>query len=404
MTEIISYEFDEFRLDALRRTLFHGGELRRLRPLAFELLLVLVQNHGQTLTKPEIIKRVWGVDTGDDRNFHVTLRSVRQALQDSAQNPRFIIKDANGYRFAAVVHELRTEPNEALSDLKDVSDGSSVESETTAVNDGLIEVRSSANETRIEEAPFATAARQLRVPTLHLVTASSLYASLFTCALLLEVAYLWTELGPTAKKLALPVFSWVFITSVTGLLIDWRWTTRGKSGGLLACILTFVAAFLLLYVALSFFLPDYPVTLARFQSRTAHTAYLKDALYFLPLGIIFIILPYHFVAAVRGDVQKRGYRSVSSLLAGEKERATPARAIYLRVWWLSVILCGVAVIALLLTNHLLDNLVRNEYMNLFTQLVMLRLALYFALGLECVFWYYRALNEIKRDCSACLES
>ncbi len=39
-------------------------------------------------------------------------------------------------------------------------------------------------------------------------------------------------------------------------------------------------------------------------------------------------------------------------------------------------------------------------MNLFTNLLQTRLALYFALGLECVVWYARALNEMKRECLA----
>jgi len=78
---------------------FFRGELRPLRPTAFELLLVFVANPGQTLTKDEVIRRVWGCDAGDDRNFHVTLHAVRQALRESAQAVSLIVRDASTIQY-----------------------------------------------------------------------------------------------------------------------------------------------------------------------------------------------------------------------------------------------------------------------------------------------------------------
>jgi DNA-binding winged helix-turn-helix (wHTH) protein len=108
MTKILCYEFEDFRLDPGKRTLLQSGELKHIRPLAFDMLLVLVQEHGKTLTKAEIIKHVWGLNRGDTGNFHVTLRAVREALGDSAQAAHYIIKESNGYRFASDVVEVRT--------------------------------------------------------------------------------------------------------------------------------------------------------------------------------------------------------------------------------------------------------------------------------------------------------
>lgn len=107
MTEILYYEVDDFRLDPDKRTLLHSGELKHIRPLAFDMLLVLIQEHGNTLTKAEIIKRVWGLNRADTGNFHVTLRAVREALGESARAAHYIIKESNGYRFAADVVEIR---------------------------------------------------------------------------------------------------------------------------------------------------------------------------------------------------------------------------------------------------------------------------------------------------------
>src|SRR5687767_5647667 len=112
MTEILCYQFEDFRLDPVKRTLLQNGELKHLRPLAFDMLLVLIQHHGKTLTKAEIIKRVWGLHRADDDNFHVTLRAVRKVLGESARTAHYIIKDSAGYRFAVDVIEIRTSSNQ----------------------------------------------------------------------------------------------------------------------------------------------------------------------------------------------------------------------------------------------------------------------------------------------------
>ena len=115
MTEILYYEFDDFRLDPGKRTLLQSGELKHIRPLAFDMLLVLIEGHGKTLTKEEIIKHVWGFNRADTGNFHETLRAVREALRESARTAHYIIKDSNGYRFAVDVVEVRTSNDQTSS-------------------------------------------------------------------------------------------------------------------------------------------------------------------------------------------------------------------------------------------------------------------------------------------------
>lgn len=51
-----------------------------------------------------------------------------------------------------------------------------------------------------------------------------------------------------------------------------------------------------------------------------------------------------------------------------------------------------------MTSRLLDHLKPGPHMNLFTQLVYLRGIVYFVLGIESLIWYYRAIDEIKREC------
>jgi hypothetical protein len=51
-----------------------------------------------------------------------------------------------------------------------------------------------------------------------------------------------------------------------------------------------------------------------------------------------------------------------------------------------------------MTSHIIDNLLPNPHLNLFIQLVQLRLVLYFVLGLECLLWYQHALDNIRGSC------
>src|SRR4029453_7913279 len=102
------------------------------------------------------------------------------------------------------------------------------------------------------------------------------------------------------------------------------------------------------------------------------------------------------VAAARRDLVSSSLQSLFSLLGDEARVIAPSGAVYIRVRTLSFLLCGAGVVALLLTNYLLDNLTSGEFTNLFTHLVTIRLAVYFALGLECLFWYQHAVNDIKR--------
>ena len=173
MVENMTYEFEGFRLDPTRRTLSNDGQLRSLRPTAFDLLVALVENHGRTVTKSDIIKRVWGADSADDRNFHVTLYAVRQSLGESAQAPHFIVRDANGYRFAVEVR-LRGSTTRAESD---------IEASTSEASNGK-RFRANGN---IQSGELSV--RETAKHFAFLLGACALYAALYSVALLLEVAY-----------------------------------------------------------------------------------------------------------------------------------------------------------------------------------------------------------------------
>jgi hypothetical protein len=234
----------------------------------------------------------------------------------------------------------------------------------------------------------------------HVLASCTLYALLYSVALLVEVAYQFDQFGSAALKIAPLVFLWILATSMAGLAVDWRRTQQRRTKGLTLSVSTFVAAALLLHAALWLFLPGYPLVQASIQTYTAQAAYLKSVIYFLPVAVVFLLLPFHFVVVMQRELQLGRHNPALALLTGERHSITPPKAVYLRLSWLLVALAVIVLVAIPMGARLFDNLRPGAYMNLFTQLVLLRTLLYFGLAVACVAWYSHSLNELKRECLA----
>lgn len=65
----------------------------------FEVVKLLASNPGQVFTREQILKNVWGYDYyGDVRSVDVTIRRVREKIEDSTSDPKYIItKRGIGY-------------------------------------------------------------------------------------------------------------------------------------------------------------------------------------------------------------------------------------------------------------------------------------------------------------------
>jgi TolB-like protein/Tfp pilus assembly protein PilF len=105
--------FGAFSLDVGQFELRRNGRTVKLERQAMELLILLVERHGQLVLRPEIVSRLWGdavfvdVDTG----VNTAISKIRQALRDSAQAPTFIeTVQGRGYRFIATVDNLSAPP------------------------------------------------------------------------------------------------------------------------------------------------------------------------------------------------------------------------------------------------------------------------------------------------------
>jgi TolB-like protein/DNA-binding winged helix-turn-helix (wHTH) protein len=98
---------------------FRAGEIRkrgvpiRLQAQPFRVLEMLLEHSGEVVTREELKGKLWPADTsGDfDHGLNKAINKIREALNDSALNPRFVETVAKrGYRFISDVT-----PAEAVS-------------------------------------------------------------------------------------------------------------------------------------------------------------------------------------------------------------------------------------------------------------------------------------------------
>ncbi len=94
--------FEGLVLDPDARTVVaEDGRMVELSALDFDLLVVLARAPGRVFTRRGLIDHVWGRDFfGDERVVDVHIRTLRRALGDDANAPRFVgTVRAIGYRF-----------------------------------------------------------------------------------------------------------------------------------------------------------------------------------------------------------------------------------------------------------------------------------------------------------------
>ena len=98
--------FYEFELDLRSGELRQNGKKVALPPKAFEILRALAERPGEVVTRGELRAKLWSADTfvEFDDNLNHTVRRLREVLDDSALEPRYIqTLPRKGYRFVAPV-------------------------------------------------------------------------------------------------------------------------------------------------------------------------------------------------------------------------------------------------------------------------------------------------------------
>lgn len=98
------YRFGEFTLDLESESLLHEGEKLSLNHRMFQVLSLLIERHGEVVTKDEFFEKVWGGSFVEENNLTVTIRALRKVLGDDAKQARFIENiPRKGYRLIAPV-------------------------------------------------------------------------------------------------------------------------------------------------------------------------------------------------------------------------------------------------------------------------------------------------------------
>src|SRR5262245_36227682 len=105
------YEFGGYRLDLANRLLWRGNEVVALPPKTFDILLALVEERGQVLTKDELMQRVWRDNFVEEANLSNHIFTLRKVLGEEKNGTRYIETiPRRGYRFVANVIEIQDEP------------------------------------------------------------------------------------------------------------------------------------------------------------------------------------------------------------------------------------------------------------------------------------------------------
>ncbi|HKO63419.1 MAG TPA: transcriptional regulator [Pyrinomonadaceae bacterium] len=364
------YEFGPFVLNPAEHLLIKNDTPVDLSPKAFDLLVVLAERSGMLVTKDDLIESVWQGAFVEEGNISYNVSLLRKALGDDAASPRYVKTVAKrGYRFIAPTRVLESSNGQPAN--KKESSGTHELPARDLSTGGLLP-------------------SPVKKHFLHLLVATFLYALYYSVSFMLEIAYEYETYGTRALTIAPLVFLWIMGTSWSGLGAGLKRTASGLPWGVALSLAVLIGAALLLYLALALFLPNIAITRASFQTYPAQGAFLKSVYYVLPMVVLFVVLPSHFIVAREREVLLRGSDGFTLDL-----QAAGAGIVHIRTWWLALALLCTFCITLAASAHLFENLQVGPNTGLFIQLSQWRFLLYFLLGLECLLWYQQAQRRTR---------
>lgn len=111
------FRFGQFAADAARTTLTRKGVRVKIQDQPFRVLILLLENSPEIVTREELRRNLWpaGTHVDFDGSLNVILKKLRAAIDDDSENPRFIeTVPRRGYRFIAPVTEVSQAQEEAV--------------------------------------------------------------------------------------------------------------------------------------------------------------------------------------------------------------------------------------------------------------------------------------------------
>ena len=107
--QIRRIRFGAFDVDLMSNEIFKHGIRIKLQDQPFQILTVLLQRPGELILREELRRKLWADDTfvDFDAGMNAAIRRLRDALNDSADQPRYIeTLPRHGYRFIAEVEAI----------------------------------------------------------------------------------------------------------------------------------------------------------------------------------------------------------------------------------------------------------------------------------------------------------
>jgi TolB-like protein/DNA-binding winged helix-turn-helix (wHTH) protein/Flp pilus assembly protein TadD len=101
--------FGIYEVDLRTNELRKQGRKIKLQEQPCRILALLLEQQGEVVTREDVRKRLWSDDTfvDFDHSLNTAIMRLREALNDSSDNPRFIeTLPRHGYRFIAPVEEV----------------------------------------------------------------------------------------------------------------------------------------------------------------------------------------------------------------------------------------------------------------------------------------------------------
>src|SRR6266849_145204 len=103
----IRLRFGPFELNVAERSLRKANQVIPLGGRAYDILIALLENAGEVVTKAELIAKAWPDVTVEEGSLRVHLSALRKALGDGQFGDKYIANiQGHGYSFIAPVARL----------------------------------------------------------------------------------------------------------------------------------------------------------------------------------------------------------------------------------------------------------------------------------------------------------
>jgi DNA-binding winged helix-turn-helix (wHTH) protein/TolB-like protein/Tfp pilus assembly protein PilF len=115
MTNGFYYEFGKYRLNPTDKSLWRDNQVVALTPKQIEILLLLLENAGNTVSREEFFNLIWGGTFVEEANLTQNVFQLRKTLSENHGRAEFIeTVPKRGYRFAAPCRKSENKGNPTI--------------------------------------------------------------------------------------------------------------------------------------------------------------------------------------------------------------------------------------------------------------------------------------------------